>query len=419
MATKVLMPRLSPTMEEGVIAEWLVQEGETVETSQLICEIETDKASMEYESPDEGKIAKILVETGQTIKVDTLIAVIVEEDEEIDLDDFIAKNQSNAADTKTEEVVEEVSNTSEAPATSNNAKNSTGSSDSRLKASPLAKSIAKENNIDLSKVSGSGPNGRIIAKDLDNVSVGTSSESTVAASPSRRLFDSNESAYEDVKNSTMRNVIAKRLLESSQGAPEFFLTIEIDMKNAMAFRKQINSAYDDVKITFNDLVIKATALGLKKNPRCNGYWQGDSIRYFNDVHISVAVAIEDGLITPVVRNADQIGLAQISTEVKELAKRAKEKKLQPEEYTGGTFSVSNLGMFGIEQFTSILNPPESGIFAVGAIVEKAVVKDGQLAVGHTMKITMTCDHRVIDGATGAQLLKDVKTILENPSALAL
>jgi pyruvate dehydrogenase E2 component (dihydrolipoamide acetyltransferase) len=416
MATKVLMPRLSPTMEEGVIAEWLVKEGETVETSQLLCEIETDKASMEYESPDEGKIVKILVEPGKTIKVDTLIAIIAEDGEDLDIDDFIAKNQITGAatETKNEEKKESVETVAKSEAVPS--ENTNSSSDSRIKASPLAKSIAKESNIDLSAVKGSGPNGRIIAKDLENVSA---NPQTSSASSTRRVAQSSDAAYEDVKNSTMRNVIAKRLLESSQGAPEFFLTIEIDMKNAMAFRKQINSAYDDVKITFNDLVIKATAIALKKNPRCNGYWQGDSIRYFNDVHISVAVAIEDGLITPVIRNADQIGLSQISAEVKELAKRGKEKKLQPEEYTGGTFSVSNLGMFGIEQFTSILNPPESGIFAIGAIIEKAVVVDGQLAVGHTMKITMTCDHRVIDGATGSQLLKDVKLLLENPSILAL
>ncbi len=409
MATPVLMPRLSPTMEEGVIAEWLKAEGDMVESAELICEIETDKASMEYEAPEEGKIIKILAPVGETIKVDTLIAIIAEEGEKVDIDAFIAAHSGGASAPKVEankesETAEKfAAAASTAPAVA---------SDSRVKASPLAKNIAAEKNIDLSAVVGSGPNGRIVKRDLNNA------KTAATAAPTTQSV-AQSGGYEDIKNSTMRNVIAKRLLESSNGAPEFFLTVEINMDKAMQMRSELKESFPDKKVTFNDLVIKATALALKQNPACNAYWMGDSIRRMNDVHISVAVAIEDGLITPVIRNADRLGLTEISAQVKDLATRAKDKKLTPEEYTGGTFSVSNLGMFGIEQFTSILNPPESGIFAVGAIIEKPIVKNGQFAVGHTMKITMTCDHRVIDGATGAQLLKDVKRILENPFSLAL
>lgn len=413
MATPVLMPRLSPTMEEGIISEWMVKEGDSIEASDLLCEIETDKASMEYEAPDEGKILKILAPLGKTIKVDSLIAVIAEEGEELDLDAFIAENSkgsiSNSSEKVEEEAEKEASNAAETVSLPPQEKAS--STDDRIKASPLAKSIAKDKNLDLHSIHGSGPNGRIIKRDLENIS-----ESDPQSS-AEQAFSYSDAGYEDVKNSTMRNVIAKRLLESSQGAPEFFLTMEINMDRVVQLRQDLKTAFPEEKITFNDIVIKATAIALRRNPKCNAYWNGDSIRYMKDVHISVAVAIEDGLITPVVRHADKIGLAEISKQVKNLAARAKDKKLQPEEYTGGTFSVSNLGMFGIEQFTSILNPPESGIFAVGGIVEKALVKNGELTIGKTMKITMTCDHRVIDGATGATLLSDVKNILENPFSL--
>jgi len=417
MATPVLMPRLSPTMEEGVIGAWLKEEGDEIETSELLCEIETDKASMEYESPEEGIVAKILVEPGQTIPVDTVIAIIAEEGEEIDVNAFTSASPS----TSSAPVEATTTETSQTDTPTQQVQSQTTD---RIKASPLAKSIAKENGIDLSTVKGTGPNGRIVADDLKHVSSTEAIPAPVVkeapkVAPVPVVSAAPGASYEDVKNSTMRNVIAKRLSESSNTAPEFFLTMEIDMSNAIEFRNSLKAQFPEKKITFNDLVIKATAIALKANPKCNAYWMGDSIRYMNDVHISVAVAIEDGLITPVIRNANQLGLSDISAQVKDLASRAKEKKLQPDEYTGGTFSVSNLGMFGIEQFTSILNPPESGIFAVGAIVEKPVVKNGEMVIGHTMKITMTCDHRVIDGATGAALLKDVKRILENPMALAL
>jgi pyruvate dehydrogenase E2 component (dihydrolipoamide acetyltransferase) len=411
MATAVLMPRLSPTMEEGVIGAWLKEEGDAIEASELLCEIETDKASMEYESPEDGVLLKILVEVGKNIPVDTLIAIIAEEGEEVDTDKFVEEYTTveliSPSEKTEEKKVEETSEISQ-------------KSNERIKASPLAKSIAKQNNLDLSAIKGSGPNGRIIASDLENPMERKEKTSVPVQTTQMPAITQNlsENEYEDVKNSTMRNVIAKRLLESSQNAPEFFLTVEINMNRAIEFRKEINAAQNK-KITFNDLVIKATALGLKKNPKTNASWLGDSIRYHKNIHISVAVAIEDGLITPVIRNADKCGLAEISSQVKELATKAKDKKLQPEEYTGGTFSVSNLGMFGIEQFTSILNPPESGIFAVGGIIQKPIVDNGEFSVGNMMKITMTCDHRVIDGATGAQLLKDVKNILENPSVLAI
>lgn len=413
MATPVLMPRLSPTMEEGVIADWLVAEGDEIEAAEVLCEIETDKASMEYEAPDEGKIVKILAPTGETIKVDTLIAIIAEEGEDVDIDAFIAAHSGGGASAPKAEAKEESAPAATEAAPAAAAASNAAAPDSRVKASPLAKTIAADKNIDLSSMAGSGPNGRIVKRDLENAT-----PAAAAAAPRTQSVLA-DGGHEDIKNSTMRNVIAKRLLESSQGAPEFFLTIEINMDKAVEMRTELKASFPDHKVTFNDLVIKATALALKKNPACNAYWMGDSIRRLNDVHVSVAVAIEDGLITPVIRNADRLGLAEISAQVKDLATRAKDKKLAPEEYTGGTFSVSNLGMFGIEQFTSILNPPESGIFAVGAIIEKPIVKNGQFAVGHTMKITMTCDHRVIDGATGAQLLKDVKQYLENPFSLAL
>lgn len=414
MATPVLMPRLSPTMEEGVIAEWLKAEGDDVEAAELLCEIETDKASMEYEAPEEGKLIKILAEPGQTIAVDTLIAIIAEEDEDVDVDAFIKQHSGNGAPVTPDAPVE----TENEPAAETDQPNVTtpapSDADHRVKASPLARAMAKDQNIDLSTVAGSGPNGRIIKKDIDHYQ-----PAPAAAPSSTPVMMSDGPEFEDKRNSTMRNVIAKRLLAASNDAPEFYLTMEIDMQRVVDFRAQIKDAMPDAKITFNDIIIKATALALKKNPQCNASWQGDSIRFYRDVHMSVAVAIEDGLITPVIRHADKIGLAEISRQMKELAGRAKDKKLQPEEYTGGTFSISNLGMFGIEQFTSILNPPESGIFAVGAIIDKPIIKNGQMIPGKTMKITMTCDHRVIDGATGAQLLKDVKQILENPALLSV
>ncbi len=405
MAEVIRMPKMSDTMTEGVIVSWLKNVGDVVKPGDILAEVETDKATMELENYSKGTLLHIGIPAGGSVPVDALIAIVGEKGEDV----AALLNGSAATSAKTE-----AAPTAPAPASTTAAPlaatpPATGN-DSRIKASPLAKNIAKEKGIDLSAIQGSGDQGRIVKKDLENVSTtSTSSKSVAVALPQIVASES----YTEVSLSQMRKVIAKRLSESKHTAPHFYLTMSIRMDKAMEARKQMNSM-SDVKISMNDIIVKAVALSLRKNPAVNASWLGDKIRYNNHIHIGVAVAIEDGLIVPVVKFADNKSIAHISTEVKQLADKAKNKKLQPQEFEGNTFTISNLGMFGIDEFTAIINPPDACILAVGAAKETVVVENGQMQVGNVMKVTLSCDHRVVDGAVGSAFLQSLKNFLENP-----
>ncbi|MGY5848693.1 pyruvate dehydrogenase complex dihydrolipoamide acetyltransferase [Salegentibacter sp. HM20] len=409
------MPRLSDTMEEGTVASWLKQEGDKVEEGDILAEIETDKATMEFESFYSGTLLKIGIQEGETAKVDSLLAIIGPEGTDVSkIGSGTSKKKSSAKkEEKKEEPKKEEKSTSEA---SSEDKKSGG----RIFASPLAKKMAEDKGIDLNDVKGSGENGRIVKKDIEDfkpsekpaAAAQESVKEAKAAAP-QAYMPAGEESFEEVKNSQMRKTIAKRLGESKFTAPHYYLTIEVDMENAMASRKQINEL-PDVKVSFNDMVIKASAMALRKHPQVNSQWTGDSTKIAKHIHMGVAVAVEEGLVVPVLKFADQMSMTQIGGNVKELAGKARNKKLQPQEMEGSTFTVSNLGMFGIVEFTSIINQPNSAILSVGAIVEKPVVKNGQIVVGNTMTMTLACDHRTVDGATGAAFLQTLKTYLENP-----
>ncbi|AYN66798.1 pyruvate dehydrogenase complex dihydrolipoamide acetyltransferase [Euzebyella marina] len=410
----VKMPRLSDTMEEGTVASWLKKVGDKVEEGEILAEIETDKATMEFESFYSGTLLYIGIQEGESSPVDAVLAVIGPEGTDVD-----AVLNSKPSSGKKEKKSEEPKKEEAKEATKEEAK--PVNDGKRIFASPLAKKMAADKGIDLSEVSGSGDNGRIIKKDIENFTPAAKSEAPkateTAASSSKPAAPINlpvgEEGTEEVKNSQMRKVIAKRLSESKFSAPHYYLTIEVDMDNAMASRKQINEL-PDIKVSFNDMVVKACAMALKKHPQVNTTWNGDTTRYNHHVHIGVAVAVEDGLVVPVLKFSDQLSLSQIGGAVKDLAGRARNKKLTPAEMEGSTFTVSNLGMFGISEFTSIINQPNSAILSVGAIVQKPVVKEGQIVVGNTMKVTLACDHRTVDGATGAQFLHTLRSYLENP-----
>jgi pyruvate dehydrogenase E2 component (dihydrolipoamide acetyltransferase) len=408
MAEIIRMPRLSDTMEEGNIVAWLKKVGDNVKSGDILAEVETDKATMELESYFNGVLLYVGVESGP-VPVDGIIAIIGKagEDYQALLNNAATPvaapaetPQSTTAPQPTQQAIQEQTapQTTIAPAES--------TSDARVKASPLAKAMAEKAGVDINQVKGSGDNGRIIKKDIE-----TYVENPPAAAPVAMQAVSLPSGEMPVTQ--MRKVIAKRLGESKFTAPHFYLTMEINMEVAMAARNAINTE-GEVKISFNDFVVKACASALKKHPMINASWLGDKIAIHNVVNIGVAVAVPDGLLVPVVNNADLKSLSQINAEVKELAKKAKDKKLQPQEMTGNTFTISNLGMFDIEEFTAIINPPDACILAVGSIIEKPVVKNGAIVVGHTMMVTLSCDHRVVDGATGAQFLQTLKAILENP-----
>jgi pyruvate dehydrogenase E2 component (dihydrolipoamide acetyltransferase) len=413
MAEIIKMPRLSDTMEEGVIVGWQKKVGDKVEPGDILAEVETDKATMELESYHDGYLLHIGVKSGP-VPVDGVIAVIGSKDEDFAAQLEAATKGSNGkdADKPKEEKAQQEPKTEpteeKKPAETTDAENG----EDRIKASPLAKSMAKESGIDLSKIKGSGEQGRIIRKDVEKV-MESGSTSQAPAQESGTSAGFGAQGYEEVPVSQMRKTIARRLGESKFTAPHFYLTIEIDMDRAIEARKSINES-SDTKISFNDLVVKAVAVALKKHPAVNSSWLGDKIRYNKDIHIGVAVAVEDGLLVPVIRFANFKGLAEINAEVKSLAEKAKSKKLTPEEMQGNTFTISNLGMFGIEEFTAIINPPDSCILAVGGIIQKPVVKNGDIVVGNTMKVTLSCDHRSVDGATGAQFLQTFKAILEEP-----
>lgn len=419
MAEVMLMPLLSDTMTEGTVAAWHKQVGDQVEIGELLLEIETDKAVMEQDSFFEGTLLHIGVQEGETVPVKAVLAVIGEEGE--DFQAAIAAALAASDDAPAETPVEETA--PEAPAETPAAAEATTSEDSRVKASPLARKMAEEEGLNLTNVKGSGENGRIVRRDiesaLENRSVPAPVATPVVAAPAATppppapTNAIEGAAYEEVKVSNMRKVIARRLGESKFTAPHFYLTVAIDMDNAMATRKRLNEL-SPVKISFNDLVVKACALALRQNPAINASWLGDSIRYNKVYNIGVAVAVDEGLVVPVIRNADMKSLSQISAEVKDKAKKATDRKLPMEDMQGNTFSISNLGMFGIEEFTAIINPPDSCILAVGGISQVPVVKNGEIVVGNVMKITLSCDHRVVDGASGAKFLNDVKALLEDP-----
>ena len=415
MANVVHMPALSDTMEEGTLIAWHKKVGDSVESGELLAEIETDKAVMEFQSFYDGVLLYIGVEEGNAVPVDAVIAVIGEQGEDYQaLIDVDASNQQNT--TKEEAPSQEVLETVAAPL--NNLTTSTPiATNGKIKASPLAKAMAKEEGIDLNLVEGSGDDGRVVKRDIEAYLEAPKQLAPTLVETKIQTSEP-EGDYEDVPTTQMRKVIARRLGESKFSAPHFYLTMEICMDKLMATRKQVK-ALTDTKISYNDFIVKATAKALKENKTINASWLGDRIRYYNYVNIGVAVAMDEGLVVPVVRNTDAKSLSQIATEIRSLAGKARERKLTPEEMTGNTFTISNLGMFGIDEFTAIINPPDACILAVGGISPKLVMVDGAVKESHFMKVTLSCDHRVVDGASGAKFLQSLKSILEEPMRLII
>ena len=442
MSTKVVMEALSPTMEEGRLVEWKKQEGDAVAVGDVLAEVETDKAVMELVARAGGTLLKQVIPAGTTVPVSDLVAVIGEPGEDVGDVGAPPKKPAPKA-TKTEEqatqpapdrnrpssmpaappaeAVTEGNGQQPTPRPAAQAPGHGAPSGGRVKASPLARRMAAERGIDLASVAGSGPEGRVVARDLEGAAARAPSAPAAAAAPARSPVPSAPRIpagvpYADVPLTQIRKAIARRLTQSIGPIPTFYLTTEVDMERAAEAREVLLAAGGE-KVSFNDIIIKATAMALKRHPECNAWWQDDHIRYWNEVHVSMAVAIEDGLITPVIRHTDLKSLREISAESRDLAGRARERKLKPEEYTGGTFSVSNLGMLDIDEFTAVINPPETGILAVGRMVQQPVVHEGAVAIRRRMRLTMSCDHRVIDGATGARFLQTLKGMLENPLAM--
>lgn len=419
-ASIIRMPKMSDTMEEGVIASWLKKVGDAVEAGDILAEVETDKATMELEAYEDGELLYTAVEAGNGVAVDGVIAIIGEKgaDYQALLDaDSAPEEKSAAPEEKKEEPVSQSSSKPAAQAAPPTTDNSNTSSNGRVKASPLAKKIASEKGIDIAQVSGSGTDGRIVKKDVEDFtpSASVSAPQTSSSSSSSVNIPTvvGEERSEKIELSQMRKVIAKRLSDSKFAAPHFYLTMEINMDKAIEARKSMNEV-SPVKISFNDMVVKAAAAAIRQNPDVNVSWMGDHMVKHQHIHMGIAVAIPDGLIVPVVKFADNKSLSHISAEIKELGQKAKDKKLQPEEFSGNTFTISNLGMFGIEEFTAIINPPDACIMAVGGIKETVVVKNGEMAVGNVMKVTLSCDHRAVDGAVGSAFLKTFKGLLEDP-----
>ncbi len=432
MATKVHMEALSPTMEEGRLVTWLKKEGDQISEGDILAEIETDKATMELVARGSGVLRKQLLAEGGTVPVGTVIGVIAAADEDIagiagdgaapapaqaEAPKDAAKPQESAKpETSKPEAkpagTSTVTQTAPPPAPPSTPAPTNGGG--RVKASPLARRLAAEAGLELRNVTGSGPGGRITKRDIEAAATQPAPVAARARGAASSLPD-----YEDVPLSQMRKTIAKRLVTSLGPIPTFYLTIEVDMTYLQGARERINARLEEqgVKVSINDFIIKAVAAALRRHPEVNAQWTDTAIRRFNRVHVGVAVAVEDGLITPVVRDADAVGVAEISQQVRDLAKRARERKLQPEEYTGATFSISNLGMFGIDEFTAIINPPEAGIIAVGKVEDKVVVQFGEMIPQPRMRLTMSCDHRVIDGATGAKFLQTLRQYLEEPTMM--
>ncbi|MHB1049878.1 MAG: pyruvate dehydrogenase complex dihydrolipoamide acetyltransferase [Bacteroidota bacterium] len=407
MATKMLMPKLSDTMEEGVILKWRKKEGDKVKTGEIIADIQSDKADMEQEAYDSGVLLKIFPKEGDGVKVGAPLVIIGKEGEDISV---LLQESSPAPETPKEPAVAQAPAVSptpppvvaEAPAPPET------TSSGRIKASPLAKKIAQDKNIDLRSITGSGPYGRIVKADVLSPSGSAALQHKVLAPLETK----------EIPLSMMRKTIAKRLVESKSTIPHFYLTIEMNMRMAMEFRTSL-AELTGTKISYNDMIVKAAALSLRENPKANSSYMGEKIVQHGRIDVSVAVAVDEGLITPVIRNADHKTLQEISTETKELAARAREGKLKPEEFTNGTFTISNLGMYDIENFAAIINPPEGAILAVGSIVQKPVIENGAVVAGNTMKVTLSCDHRVVDGAVGAEFLRSFKKMIENPLSLVI
>jgi pyruvate dehydrogenase E2 component (dihydrolipoamide acetyltransferase) len=409
----VRMPKLSDTMTEGVVAKWHKKVGDKVKSGELLADIETDKATMEFESFQEGVLLYQGVEAGKAAPVDGILAILGKGGEDVSAIIAADKNKG-AAPAKTETKQEVKAETKTAEITENKQPVAhTSNGDTRMKISPLAKKLAAEKGISLNALHGSGDGGRIIKRDIETYTPGPQQTAASKGTSTAAPVALGQESYTDEPASQMRKTIARRLVESKTQAPHFYLTIEVDMDNAIVARTAINNI-PDTKISFNDMVIKACAMALRKHPRVNSSWMTDKIRINHHIHIGVAVAVEDGLLVPVVRFADQLSLSTISAQVKDMSKRAKEKKLQPHDWEGNTFTVSNLGMFGIEEFTSIINSPESCILSVGAIRQVPVVKNNEIVPGNVMKLTMACDHRSVDGATGAAFLQTLKQMIENP-----
>ena len=414
------MPRLSDTMEEGTVASWLKQVGDAVEEGDILAEIETDKATMEFESFFSGTLLHIGIQVGETAAVDTLLAIIGPEG--TDVSAILAASATTPKQTASEPTAVAAAVQTEIPvetpavATAVTTPTPVTTSNGRIMASPLAKKIAKEKGIDLNLVTGTGESGRIVKRDVEQFS--PAAAVTAAPAQAAVFVPAGQEKQEEIPNSQMRKTIAKRLGASKFSAPHYYLSVEFDMDAAIAFRKQYNSI-PDTKISFNDIVVKAVALALKAHPQVNSQWFDDKMVLNHHVHVGVAVAVEDGLVVPVLKFANEMNLPQIGSQVRDFAGRARSKKLTPQEMDGSTFTVSNLGMFGIDEFTSIINQPNSAILSVGAIVQKPVVKEGEIVVGNTMKLTLACDHRTVDGATGAQFLQTLKAYIENPIRLVV
>ena len=418
----ITMPRLSDTMEEGTISSWLKNVGDKVSEGEILAEIETDKATMEFESFYDGILSHIAVQAGETVNVDELIAIISEG--EIDVTKALENYSKEPIEPSTETKSDVETNEEETSSVEVDVIPEVSISDKRIFASPLAKKIANEKNIDLSQITGSGENGRIVKEDLENINVSEKvppvlvsepasvSQPDVNLAPVKPVFNDGEE-FTEIENSSMRKAIAKNLSKSKFSAPHYYLSVEFNMDNAIAFREQYNSM-PNTKISFNDIIIKACAIALKAHPQVNSQWYDDKIRLNNIVNIGVAVGIEDGLVVPVIKNADMESLHNINSTVRDFAVRAKSKKLRPDEIEGSTFTISNLGMFGIQEFTSIINQPNSAILSVGTIVKKPIVVNEKIVVGNTMKLTLACDHRSVDGVTGSLFLQTLKGYIENP-----
>ena len=419
----VTMPRLSDTMEEGTVASWLKNVGDFVEEGEILAEIDTDKATMEFESFNEGTLLHIGLAVGESAKVDELLAIIGPEGTDVSnlVQNFSisAQKETNVAEEKFTETPQGVTPTDtqkqvETPKVETEPPSTIVTNNGRLYISPLAKKIAEERGIPLNQLQGTGDNGRIIKRDVENFTP----HNVTTAPPVAKFVAYGQEDTDEIMHSQMRRVIAKRLSESKFSAPHYYLAVEFDMDNSIEFRKQFNSI-PNTKISFNDIVVKACALALRKHPQVNSQWFEDRMKLNNHVHIGVAVAVEDGLVVPVVKFANEQTLPQIGAAIKDFAGRARNKKLTPDEMEGSTFTISNLGMFGIESFTSIINQPNSAILSVGTIVQKPVVKEGQIVIGNTMKLTLACDHRTVDGATGAAFLQTLKEYIENPVTMLL
>jgi pyruvate dehydrogenase E2 component (dihydrolipoyllysine-residue acetyltransferase) len=441
MATQVIMPKLSPTMEEGQLSRWLKKEGDKVSMGEPLAEIDTDKATMEMQALANGVLRKILIKEGESAPLGQMIAIIGEPDEDISamLQGAASSTPAPQSEPKQEQPTAapapapapaqdaQAKPAEKAPSPGGNGATPAPASD-RLIVSPLAARMAAEAGVDLRSLSGSGPGGRIVKRDIEAAmsqpqaaaeAAPAAKTGAVVKFPARQAGTNEASQYVDEPISEMRRIIAKRLVTSLGPIPHFFLTTEIEMDRAAEMRRNINDLDPDLKLSINDVIIKVAAAALVAHPQVNASFQDKTIRYYERADVGVAVAIEDGLITPVIRSADQKSLSEIASEVRDLADRARKRKLKPEEYTGASFSISNLGMFGIDEFTAVINPPEGAILAVGAMTPKPVVRDNEIVIRQLMRVTMSCDHRVIDGATGAKFLQTVKKIMENPLYLVV